>query len=947
MTHKKMFGKGHILHLVDGSGFIFRAYHALPALSRSDGMPIGAVAGFCNMIFKMLDNNEGADAATHIAVIFDHKGKTFRNDIFADYKANRPPAPDDLIPQFDLIKKATVSFNLPCIEVPGYEADDVIASYADQAQKLGGTVKIFSSDKDLMQLVGNGISMYDPMKGRSIGRQEVFEKFGVPPEKVIEVQALSGDSIDNIPGAPGIGPKTAAQLITEFGNLQNLLSRTDEIKQPKRRQTLQENVKNIIISEKLVTLRKNCPLPTQLAKFEITNLDVEKILSFTQEMEFRTLTRRIIEKFKNQIGEDQLKKFEKTEIKVSNANDPILEKILNTPYEQYTTITDSNTLDIWIRKIKERGYFAIDTETTSLNELEAELTGISLAIQPGEAAYIPVGHIDNDPSEGSLFNEKVLNKAQLSRTIVLAAFKPILEETSILKIGQNIKYDIKIFYKYNIKLKCVDDTMLLSYVLHGGLHRHNMDLLAQMYLNHDPIKIKSLIGSGKTAITFDKVPINLAAPYAAEDADITLRLWHFLKPQLHKNKVSTVYETMERPIIDVLSKMELTGIRVSKPILENMSLSLAQKLKVLENEVFTLANYKFNIASPKQLGDVLFVRMGLVGGKKGKNGDFSTSSDVLESLAASGNQFVQKIIDWRQLAKLKSTYTDALRNHINPITKRVHTSYVISGASTGRLSSAEPNLQNIPVRSEDGRKIREAFIAEKKNRILSLDYSQIELRILAHIGKIPSLKRAFEKGFDIHAMTASEMFSIPLDQMTPEIRRRAKAINFGVIYGISAFGLANNLKISRDEAKNFIETYFARFPEIRTYMQHTVEFAKSNLYVQTLFGRRIHTPSINLKGHTGGFAQRAAINAPIQGSAADIIRRAMIRVPKVLKKHSLSAKMLLQVHDELIFEVPDDEIQKTTEIIKNVMEFAPEPILKLDVPLVVDVGVGKNWSESH
>ena len=944
---KNIFGKGHLLHLVEGSGFIFRAYHALPPLSKSDGTPVGAVAGFCNMIFKMIENNSGSDAATHVAVIFDHKGKTFRNDIYPAYKANRPPAPEDLVPQFDLIKKATHAFNLPCIEVEGYEADDIIASYAAKAQKLGGTVKIFSSDKDLMQLVGDGVSMYDAMKNKAIGREEVIEKFGVSPEKVIDVQSLSGDSVDNIPGAPGIGPKTAAQLISEYGNIENLFEQISQIKQPKRRQSLSENMDKIIISKKLVTLEKNCPLPNQLEEFEVKEIIPEVALGFTTQMEFRTLSRRIVEKYKHSVNQGLLNELKKVENNSVKSESLIINKVLKTPYSNYLTITDFTDLKHWIEKIVERGYCAIDTETTSLNELKAELTGISLAVSPGEACYIPIGHIDNDPSEDSLFSQKILNANQLDKPLVLKTLKPILEADSILKIGQNIKYDLKVLYQNGIKLKCVDDTMLLSYALHGGLHRHNMDLLSQMYLNHEPIKIKSLLGTGKTAITFDKVPINVATPYAAEDADITLRLWHFFKPQLHKNKVSRVYETLERPIIKVLSNMELTGIKVNAKHLEDMSCRLAGNLKKLENEIHVLAHEKFNIASPKQLGQILFVKMGLIGGKKGKTGDFSTNSEVLESLAADGNTLVQKVIDWRQLAKLKSTYTDAIREHINPTTKRVHTSYIISGASTGRLSSAEPNLQNLPIRSSEGRKIREAFIAEKNNQILSLDYSQIELRILAHIAKIPSLKHAFEQELDIHAMTASEMFHVPLKEMTPEIRRQAKAINFGVIYGISAFGLANNLRISREAAKTFIDTYFERFPEIKTYMESIVTFAKRHSYVETLFGRRIHTPNINSKSHIAGFAKRAAINAPIQGSAADIIRRAMIRVPKVLKKNALSAKMLLQVHDELIFEVPEKEVKRTSDVLRNVMELACEPILKLDVPLVVDVGIGRNWAEAH
>ncbi len=940
---KHFFGQGHVLHLVDGSGFIFRAYHALPPLTRSDGIPTGAVAGFCNMIYKMIENNFESKEATHAAVIFDHKGKTFRNDIYPQYKANRPPAPDDLIPQFGLIKKATHAFNLPCIEVVGYEADDLIASYALKAQNLGGEVKIFSSDKDLMQLVGDGVTMYDSMKNRIIDRNQVLEKFGVPPESVIDVQALSGDSVDNIPGAPGIGPKTAAQLISEYGTVDSLLERADEIRQPKRRQSIKDNIENIRISKKLVTLQTNCPLPIPLEELEIRNLDPKIVIGFAQKMEFRTLSRRLMEKLPDEISKSLFEELKENELSSLTPANSEMNKLLKTPFSAYSSVTSINELKNWIEKIKERGYFALDTETTSLNELKADLIGISLAVSPGEACYIPIGHLDNDPTEETLFSAKILNPSQLSKDTVLTMLQPILESDTILKVGQNIKYDIKILSKEGIAINCIDDTMLLSYALHGGLHRHNMDLLSQKYLAHAPIQIKTLIGSGKAAITFDKVPISEATSYAAEDADITLRLWYVLKPQLHKNKVSRVYETLERPIIKVLSEMELAGIKVDANHLKNMSQNLETKLAAIERQIYQLADHEFNIASPKQLGDILFVQMGLPGGKKGKNGYFSTSVDILETLAADGNQFVQKIMDWRQMAKLKSTYTDSLREHINPNTKRVHTSYVISGASTGRLSSAEPNLQNIPVRSDEGKKIREAFITEAGNRLLSLDYSQIELRILAHIANIPSLKRAFDNNLDIHALTASEMFRIPLDKMTNEIRRQAKAINFGVIYGISAFGLANNLRISREEAKNFIDTYFKRFPEIRDYMEFIITQAKKNSYVETLFGRRIHTPNINTKGHTAGFAQRAAINAPIQGSAADIIRRAMIRVPAALKKNALSAKMLLQVHDELIFEVPKNEL----DLIKPMVIEEMEKALPLSVPIVVDCGHGKSWYEAH
>ncbi len=941
-----VFGKGHRLHLIDGSGFIFRAYHALPPLTRSDGTPVGAVAGFCNMIYRMMENNNGSDAPTHLAVIFDHKSKTFRSQIYPKYKANRPPAPDDLIPQFELIKKATVAFNLPSIEVEGYEADDIIASYAIKAQKLGASVTIVSSDKDLMQLVGEGISMYDTMKNKFINQAEVFEKFGVVPEKVIDIQSLAGDSVDNIPGAPGIGIKTAAQLINEFGDLDSLLQRANEIKQPKRRQSLIENSDQIIISRELVTLKTNAPLPLALSKLEKKQLNPETITKFTSSMEFRTLTKRIAKNFNIS---DLDKHIETTSIgqREEKRNNDYVNDIQKVPYSNYSIINKTKQLLNWSDKIKEQGYFSVDTETTSLNELEAELVGISLSIKPGDACYIPIAHKSSDDSLKTLFDEPAKDPSQLTRDDVFKILAPLLKSESILKIGQNIKYDIKIFSKYGITLRSIDDTMLMSYTLHGGLHRHNMNTLSELYLNHEPIKIQSLIGNGKTAKTFDKVPIITAASYAAEDADITLRLWLVLKPKLSKDRMLKVYESLERPMVELLAEMELKGISVNRRLLSEMSNSLGLRLAELETKIYNLADQKFNIGSPKQLGEILFVKMALPGGKKSKNGSYLTGADILETLQANGNAFAEKVLEWRQLAKLKSTYTDALKDHINADTKRVHTSYIISGASTGRLSSADPNLQNIPVRTEDGKRIRQAFVAQKGYKLLSLDYSQIELRILAHIASIPSLKIAFANNVDIHAQTASEMFNVSLNDMTADIRRKAKAINFGVIYGISAFGLANNLRISREDAKTFINTYFERFPEIKDYMDSTINFAKKFGYVETLFGRKIHTPNINSKGHTAGFAQRAAINAPIQGSAADIIRRAMIRIPRILTANLLSANMLLQVHDELIFEVPNNQIRETSELVTQIMEKACNPVIKLDVPLVVETGVGDNWSEAH
>ncbi len=931
------FGKGHHLHLIDGSGFIFRAFHALPPLTRkSDGLPVGAVAGFCNMIYKMVEDNHGPDAPTHVAVIFDHKGKTFRSAIYDDYKANRPPAPEDLVPQFPLIRDATRAFNLPCIEMEGYEADDIIATYAVQAREAGGRVTIISSDKDLMQLVGGGVEMLDAMKNRRIGIEEVEEKFGVGPERVIDVQSLAGDSVDNIPGAPGIGVKIAALLIQEYGDLDNLLANAEEIKQPKRRQTLIEKADQIRMSRELVTLKTDTPVIESIDEFEVRDPVPEDILAFIASMEFRTLTTRMAAK----LGVEAPVIEEVTPDVDSGVDTAALTAPVD--HSKYETVRDAAALQLWIDAAYARGWVAVDTETTGLNEMIVDLVGVCLSVEVGSACYIPLAHVNG---VDDLFGGADLAEGQMDKALALKILKPMLEDPSILKIGQNMKYDAKIFARNDITIAPIDDTMLLSYALNGGLHRHGMDALSERYLNHTPIPIKTLLGTGKSAITFDKVPIDDAAPYAAEDADITLRLWKLLKPRLAVDGLTSVYETMERPLIPVLAKMEMTGIKVDRDHLSRMSNNFAQKMAGLEDEIYGLAGGKFNVASPKQLGEILFDQMGIEGGKKGKTGAYATGADVLEDLAAEGHELPARVLDWRQMAKLKSTYTDALQAHINPDTGRVHTSYVISGATTGRLASTDPNLQNIPVRTDEGRRIREAFVADEGNVLVSLDYSQIELRILAHIAKFDSLKQAFFEGKDIHAMTASEMFGVPIEGMDPSIRRQAKAINFGVIYGISGFGLARNLRIPRADAQKFIDTYFERFPGIRTYMDDTVAFAKANNYVETLFGRRIHTPEISAKGPHAGFAKRAAINAPIQGTAADVIRRAMIRVPDAISH--LPAKMLLQVHDELIFEVAADAVEETTAIVKNTMEQASLPAIKLDVPLVVDAGQGANWAEAH
>ncbi|WP_171234738.1 DNA polymerase I [Ruegeria sp. HKCCA6837] len=929
------FGKGCHLHLIDGSAFIFRAYHALPPLTRkSDGLPIGAVSGFCNMLQKYVEGNAGPDAPTHVAVIFDKGSHTFRNDLYDLYKANREAMPEDLRPQMPLTREATKAFNIACKELEGYEADDIIATLVVQAREAGGRVTIVSSDKDLMQLVGDGVEMLDAMKNKRIDRDGVIEKFGVGPERVVDVQALAGDSVDNVPGAPGIGVKTAALLINEYGDLETLLDRAEEIKQPKRRQTLMEKRDQIELSKKLVQLDENTPLDFTLDDLEVKDPDAETLLGFLAEMEFRTLTKRIADK----LGAEAPV--------IADAPAPAAEEPEATliPFDasKYECVRDAEALQKWIDKSYERGWVAVDTETTGLNEMIADLVGVSLCVEAGEACYIPLTH--RDGAADDLFGSDALAEGQMPLDEALTLLKPMLEDPSILKIGQNMKYDAKIFARHGINVDPIDDTMLMSYAMHGGEHGHGMDTLSERYLSHTPIPIKPLLGSGKSAITFDKVPIDEATAYAAEDADITLRLWQLFKPQLHQVQVTTVYETLERPLVPVLAEMEMHGIKVDRDVLSRMSNAFAQKMAGLEAEIHELAGETFNVGSPAQLGEILFDKMGLEGGKKGKTGKYSTGADILEDLATE-HELPRRVLDWRQLSKLKSTYTDALQTHINPDTGRVHTSYSITGANTGRLASTDPNLQNIPVRTEEGRRIREAFIAEPGNVLVSLDYSQIELRILAHIADIPTLKQAFSDGLDIHAMTASEMFDVPLDEMTPDIRRQAKAINFGVIYGISGFGLARNLRIPRAEAQGFIDRYFERFPGIRAYMDDTVAFAKEHGYVQTLFGRKIHTPEINAKGPHAGFSKRAAINAPIQGTAADVIRRAMVRMPGAI--NGLPAKMLLQVHDELLFEVAEDSVDQVIGVARDVMEGASDPAIKLDVKLSVDAGQGANWAEAH
>ena len=928
------FGKGCHLHLIDGSAFIFRAYHALPPLTRkSDGLPIGAVSGFCNMLQRYVEGNVDSDV-THVAVIFDKGSHTFRNDLYDLYKANRDAMPEDLRPQMPLTRDATRAFNIACHEIEGYEADDIIATLAVQARELGGNCTIISSDKDLMQLVGDGVEMFDAMKNNRIGVEGVEAKFGVGPNRVVDVQALAGDSVDNVPGAPGIGIKTAALLINEYGDLETLLERAGEIKQPKRRESLLNNKEQILLSKKLVQLDENTPLDFSIHDLEMRDPEPDVLLEFLSLMEFRTLTKRIAEALKVEAPI-----IADAPPPGADANAPDQVAFADATYD---LVTDMDVLQTWIDKIYQRGYVAIDTETTGLDDMRVDLVGICLCVEAGHACYIPLIHKDGDADD--LFGSDKLVEGQLDTEEVLKLLRPMLVDPSIVKIGQNMKYDAKVLARYNTPVRMIDDTMLMSYALHAGLHNHGMDALSERYLGHQPISIKSLLGTGKSAITFDRVPLEDAVKYAAEDADITLRLWQIFKPKLHVNKVTRVYETLERPLSPVLARMEMNGIKVDRDVLSRMSNAFAQKMAGLEAEIHEKAGQLFNVGSPKQLGEILFDKLELPGGKKGKTGAYATGADVLEDLATE-HELPGLVLDWRQLSKLKSTYTDALQEHINPDTGRVHTSYIQTGATTGRMASSDPNLQNIPIRSEEGRRIREAFIADEGKTLIALDYSQIELRILAHMADIPALKQAFFDGHDIHAMTASEMFNVPLDEMTPDVRRQAKAINFGVIYGISGFGLARNLRIPRAEAQGFIDRYFERFPGIKTYMDDTIAFAKEHEYVQTLFGRKIHTPEMNSKGPRAGFAKRAAINAPIQGTAADVIRRAMIRMPAAIE--GLPAKMLLQVHDELLFEVDQGEEDRVIKVVKEVMENASDPAVKLDVPLIVEAGQGANWAEAH
>ncbi len=967
--------KGDHVFLVDGSGYIFRAYHALPPIARkSDGLQLNAVFGFCNMLWKLLRDMKPEEKPTHLAVVFDLSEKTFRTDMYPAYKAHRPDPPDDLRPQFPLIRQAVQAFDLPCLEQKGFEADDLIATYVREACEAGATATIVSSDKDLMQLVNDCVVMFDTMKDKRIGRAEVIEKFGVPPDKVIEVQALIGDSTDNVPGVPGIGVKTAAQLIGEYGDLETLLSRASEIKQEKRRQTLIENAEKARLSKKLVTLDDHVTLDVPIGDLAVHEPDYRRLIAFLRAMEFSSLTRRVaefasidpsdIEADTKLVGKGGIAPPQPGEGTSAEQRSPPAASVLTpqmlaatrleTAHHQkfdrskYETVRSLDRLKAWADRARDVGTLAIDTETSSLDPMQAELCGFSLAVAPNEACYVPLSHRHGgEGGKDSLFPGEI-TPDQLSETDALAIMKPLLEDRGVLKIGQNLKFDWQIFALRGIEIASYDDTMLMSYVVDAGRSDHGLDPLARRYFDHETIDFNEVTKVGKSKLTFDSVDIAKATEYAAEDADATLRLWRVLKPRLAAEHVANVYETLERPLLEVLARMERRGIRIDRQILSRLSGEFAQECGGLQAEINTLAGETVNVGSPKQIGDILFGKLGLTGGTKTKTGQWATGARLLEELAEQGNKLPQKILDWRQVSKLKSTYTDALPGFVNPTTLRVHTSYALASTTTGRLSSSEPNLQNIPIRTEDGRKIRRAFIADAGHKLVSADYSQIELRLLAEIAEIEQLRKAFREGLDIHAMTASEMFGVPVKNMPGEVRRRAKAINFGIIYGISAFGLANQLGIEREEAGAYIRKYFERFPGIRDFIEETKKAAKKDGYVTTLFGRKCHYPDIGASNASiRAFNERAAVNARLQGTAADIIRRAMIRMDATLKQKKLAARMLLQVHDELVFEVPDGEVEKTLPVVTAVMVEAPMPAMSLWVPLHVEAKAADNWDAAH
>ena len=914
-------------YLIDGSGYIFRAYYALPPLSRkSDGMPTGAVNGFCNMLYKLLEDSkskENLEKPTHFAVIFDSARKNFRNEIYKDYKANRSDAPDDLIPQFDFIRKSVQAFNLPSVELINYEADDLIATYVEQILKIGAKVTIVSSDKDLMQLFKKNVRIYDPMKNKFIVEDDVIKKFGVKSDKVVDVQSLAGDTSDNVPGVPGIGVKTAAELINKYGNLEKLLSSAHEIKQNKRRQTILENKDKALISKKLVTLKKDVPVKINLNEFILKDIEKDKLYEFLRLMEFNRLLSSVISHY----GEPKFSEREKSQ---ENG-----EKFLSVDRKKYLLIEKLNDIDDWLKEAEEKGELSIDTETNSLNPHLAELVGISLATNIGKACYIPLKHT---------------NKVTLDTNKVLQKLKPILEDKSIKKIGQNIKFDYIIFYHRGITMNTMEDTMLMSYVLDAGKNRHNMDTLSELHLGHKTISYKDLVGSGKKQLTFDQVDIKKATEYAAEDADITFRLYKILKKNLVKEKLENIYEIFEKPLVEILAKMEIQGVKVDDKFLKILSKKFGKKISLIEEKIYKISQKKFNIASTKQLGQIMYEDLKIASLKKTKKGSYATSASVLEDLAFKGNKFPKLILEWRQLSKLKNTYSDSLQEHINPKTKRVHTSFLLAATTTGRLASSDPNLQNIPIKTDDGKDIRKSFVSETGNILISADYNQIEMRILADLADVKELKKAFNNKQDIHSLTASQVFNVKISEVNSDMRRKAKAINFGIIYGISQYGLAKQIMVSNNEASDFLNSYFKRFPEIKDYMNETIKFCRKSGYVNNIFGRRSHITGINDKNfNIRNFQERAAINAPIQGSAAEIMRLAMIRINKKMNENNeKKCKMLLQIHDELIFEVPKVIEKKFTNLIKDEMVSVKDSDLhSFSTPLTVDVNSGDNWGLLH
>ena len=913
-------------YLIDGSGYIFRAYYALPPLSRkSDGLPTGAVSGFCSMLFKLLEDSksdQNLQKPTHFAVIFDSARKTFRNEIYSDYKANRSEAPDDLAPQFEYIRKSVVAFNLPSVDLPNYEADDLIATYVDQILKKGARVTIVSSDKDLMQLYQKNVRIFDPMKNKFITEEDVFKKFGVDASKVIDVQSLAGDSSDNVPGVPGIGVKTAAELINKYGTLEKLLKSAHEIKQNKRRETLLENKDKALISKKLVTLDHKSPIKRELSEFELKSIDKDKLYKFLREMEFNRLLSSAISAYGEPVTSSS------PEIKSIEKQSPINNK-------NYHLISNPDEIDKWVKEAEELGEVAVDTETNSLDPHQAELVGISLSPKIGKACYIPIGH---------------KSSKCIKKDIVIKKLKKLLEDPSVKKIGQNIKFDFIVFFKHGITLSAMEDTMLMSYVLDAGKNRHNMDTLSELHLGHKTISFKEMVGTGKKEINFSEVEVDKAKDYAAEDADITFRLYKKFLKNLKSEKLINIYEIFEKPLIKILAYMEIEGVEIDSKFLQSLSKKFEKKILKLEKDIFKISKKEFNIGSPKQLGEIIYNDLKIAGLKRTKKGGFATSASVLEDLAFKGNKFPKLILDWRQLSKLKNTYSDALPEHVNPITKRVHTSFLLAATTTGRLASSDPNLQNIPIKSDDGKDIRKAFKAKKDHLLISADYNQIEMRILADLADVKELKKAFKNDEDIHSLTASQIFNIDIKKVNQDHRRKAKAINFGIIYGISQYGLAKQINVTNYEAEEFLNSYFGKFPEIKVYMDNTIKFCRKSGYVNNIFGRRSHFNGINDKNfNVRNFQERAAINAPIQGSASEIMRLAMIRLDKKLSESKITKpKMLLQIHDELIFEVPKKDEKLMTKIIKNEMtSVAQSDFHSFSTPLTVDVNVGDNWGMLH